>query len=462
MQLCANVTCRYNLLVVANGFVSFSVVFASANGSVALVPGQSVPGTLPTTGTFRYYSFTVPNVNSVASVVLTTSTGNVDLFVSRSQNVNAGTAQWSSVATSAVDQVTISRWNANGDAVVGAYYVAVYARLPSVYTIVLNLAINATNNSGGSNTTVTVTTIIPGPSLGNTVAQGTYRYYQLAITNATWPYDIIITLSPGAGDANLYVTVQNVPNINNYLPTTQRYDWFSTNNGTAADTVTIRYAPPETKSCNPLQPWAGLGATLPSGLLRTVCVYTIGVYGVSAGTTSYQINVRLVGRNQTSELLTSGRSVRVDNLPANEYRFYYVAVPQLLTYTVTAVLVPLSGDPDLFADFTMQQPTWPQALNASGNPSSFDYLSYDRVEYPFVYFSVMAWPNQPASYILSRQYIRSAHTGIQRDSAKQYTWFTRRYCCRNMAVLHVSTIIASRHAHLLRANLTRRSGYVYQ
>jgi hypothetical protein len=374
-----------------NTIANFSISMTPAGVISPLINGVTRYGEVNGTD-INYYSFPAPTASSTVTFAITPFAGDPDLFVSSSLKgsqkpspLDPTSYCWSS-QTEGRDVVEIFPGDTTG-CYCGAtpstctYYASVVGFPPAqaVYTIV------ASENSN------TVYNLVDGVPQVGLIPQGSSDQYSYEVpvtsTTPSGPRNIAISLTPFAGDSDLYVTLDNSP------PTPFNYAYKS-NEESGVDVVIIR------STDRKVQNSICADASSP-------CTVRIGVFGFSAGLSWYQISAT-AGR-----LLRLADGVEVDD-SVNSGSFTYFSFTVFDANTaITFTVSPSSGDPDVYivnnaTDSTPLPTDKPGSWTWSGQGSGIEIVYVEPSDpavvscpLPCTYLiGVQAYGRQNASFVV--------------------------------------------------------------
>ena len=374
--------CRYTILVWAVQDTSFDIVATTAGTPQELRSGQVVYG-FSFFNSYQYYSFRVTDAHSNVTIILTSTDGDPNLYVSFT-NSHPTTVVNDLRAESSEGEVIYFDWtspiiqsNRNGD-MTGMYYMAVYGRTPAIWDLRVKI-IDSNNPAGGFQ-------LVNGLPIQSTLALNAYDYYWFTITTADWPNNVVVTLQPYSGDPDLYIGT-TTPLILVNDPTT--YSRSSINSEGSTDELSYPWN--GTMSCNPtLQP-------------NGVCNYYIAVFG-EAPSNRYSL---VAHTGNVNVLLANGNPFE-HSLRINQSEYYTFAnlhwfIPGA---TVVIMITPIQGDPSLYVSGT-QGITRPNATHADyrSNAAGGDMIVIRNATAPAYFIGVRSVDGQPARYtILAMSY----------------------------------------------------------
>jgi hypothetical protein len=374
-----------------NTIANFSISMTPFGVISPLINGISRYGEVNGTD-INYYSFVAPIAQSTITFATQPFAGDPDLFVSSSikgsqkpDPKDPTSYCWAS-QTEGRDVVEIFPGDITG-CYCGAtpltciYYVSVVAYPPAkaVYTIV------------ASEDTNTVYTLLDGVPQVGLVPQGSSDQfsYTVPVTSITsnGPRSISISLTPFAGDTDLYVTLDNSP------PSPFNYAYKS-NEESGVDVVILRSTD------------AKIQASLCADASKP-CILRISVFGFSPGLSWYQISAT------AGKLLRLADGVEVDD-SVNAGAFTYFSFTVYDTSTAITISVsPSSGDPDVYVinNATDSTPLPTDKAGSwiwSGQGSGIEIVYIEPTDpaviscpLPCTYIiGVQAWGRQNASFII--------------------------------------------------------------
>jgi len=374
-----------------NSVANFSISITPSGVISPLVNGVARYGEVNGTD-INYYSFPAPILSSTVTFATTVFAGDPDIFVSsnlkgsqKPSPTDPTSYCWSS-QTDGRDVVEIFPGDSTGcycgsTPSTCTYYVSVVAFPPAqaVYTIV------------ASEDTNTIYTLLDGVPQVGLVPQGSSDQfsYEVPVTSTIpgGPRSIAISLTPFAGDADLYVKLDNSP------PSPFNYDYKS-NEESGVDVVIIR------STDRKIQASLCADASSP-------CTIRISVFGFSSGLSWYQLSAT------AGKILRLADGVEVDD-SVNSGSFTYFSFTVFDANTaITFTVSPSSGDPDIYiinnaTDSTPLPTDAPGSWTWSGQGSGVEIVYIEPSDpaviscpLPCTYvIGVQAYGRQNASFVI--------------------------------------------------------------
>ena len=373
--------CRFTILVWALQDTSFDIVATTQGSPQELRSGQVVYGfSFP--NSYQYFSFRVNDPRSNVTIILTSTDGDPNLYVSFTDShpttmVNDLRAESSESEVLYFDWTSaIIRTNRAGD-MTGTYYMAVYGRTAAIWNIRVKV-IDASNPAGGFQ-------LQNGQPIQSSLFHTNYDYYWFTITAADWPNNVVITMQPYSGDPDLYVGTTTA-----LIKSGDNTTWSRASENSEGNTDEITFLWNGTNTCNP--------TTQPSG----VCTYYIAVYGWHESLIN---SYSLVAHTGNVNVLLANGNPFEHTLRINQSEYYSFANLHP-GGTVVIMITPIQGDPSLYVSYRVNN-TRPNATSADyrSNSAGGDMIVI-RNATAWVYFiGVRSVDGQPARYtILATSY----------------------------------------------------------
>ena len=374
-----NGRCRYQILVHAITDTAFDIIAVSAGSTQQLISGQIVYGTSPA-GTYRYFSFYVAHPNSSVTVMLSSTDGDPDLWVSYTNpHPTYEVSEWQA-RTGEGDVVTFDQHSPQlrNRSIVGTYYIAVHGFRVSTWDLRVKIYDPTSPDAAFP--------LANGIPVQFRLPYNLWDYYTFTFTAEQWPGDVVITLEPYSGDPDLYVSATT-----SRPSQTSALTWSSTNGaGSASTTDQVTIGPNTANACNPL-----------TAVSRT-CTYYIGVYAWEPQAINHYALVAHIG--DTAILLSNGNSFE-RTLRANQAE-YYVFLNTHINGTVVIGLTPFQGDPGLFVSNTanITRPNMTHYTYMSDNAGG-DMVVINPARAPVYWIGVRPLRQSPSRYtILASSY----------------------------------------------------------
>lgn len=329
-----------------NSSFSLTAHMISGNASMQLANGMPQFGSVAY-GDYVYYvysaaapsdlTFTFTPVNGAVAMYMNTC---VNLTVSQcnAKRPTSLLSTWHADATTESQVITVPKDDTKGCGNC-LYVIGVTGLLvgqASTFTLV--------GSSDGSSVAQQLQESVP---TRGTVQQWQFSYFAYTFFEAN--ADVIISVTPFAGDPDLYITscFEAGENACVYQPTNTSYTWRHSSVG--ADTVSIPASSPG--ACVPQPPNA--------------CTYYIGVQGFTAS----EFSIVAYSHSDEPVLLVDGRPQN-GLVNASVMDQYYMPIPAGTT-ALDISLIPRSGDSDLFVTLNGNKPTqtvWQyRAISSFGN-----------------------------------------------------------------------------------------------
>ncbi|KAL1503384.1 hypothetical protein AB1Y20_011435 [Prymnesium parvum] len=321
--------CTYFILVYGFSETQYTIsarLLGSYGTINTLQEGLPARGVVPA-GTYLFYQIPIERLNVSISAYLTPLSGDADLYASFVQHrPTKGNSNFSSTSSGTTnDQLRISPSDPHFcHSQPCRLFISVYGYRNSSFSLVV------------SQREVSRVRLIDGQPQVGSLESHTWEYYTFSVTQRLKAFQL--SVNPEFGDPDVYVNAGNV------LPTRDNSQWQSTSSG--ADEFTID------NSTN--DAWC------------VDCSYTIGVYAWSA--TDYTLTVIGVPIDPTDQQgVTLQDAVPVQGqVQQNEYTRYSFPIASTMN-GVRLILFCSAGDADLYASFTVANPTREQYSYASEN-----------------------------------------------------------------------------------------------
>lgn len=272
--------CSYYVSVFGRSDSDFTVLVTTTDAKVALQEGVPVQS-FNSEKRYQYYSYHCDQKDVEVAIILTTITGDSDLYVSTKGYGNNTDAEFSSAQFGSDAIATINKGPTT-------YYISVFTFLNSTYTVTVYV--------NYPNSTAETTLLVSGVPQNGFLDPKTYKYYTIHVTGEH--KDLQISTTRFVGDPDLYVSKDGTD------PTKEKSQWSSAVYG--KDSVTIENPEPGD--------------------------YKIGVYAYSL--CYFSITASLTN---TIETLSDGVSFTKD-LKAEEWEYFRIPIDSTdkdLTVTVT-------------------------------------------------------------------------------------------------------------------------------
>ena len=305
--------CRYYVAVYGvsvGSAATYSLTLSTAYAPLTLQDGIPVPGVVAS-GSYKYFSYSVQDINTFLFITVSTITGDPDLYVSTSNNKpNVTSYQWRSTYSGS-DTVVVKPTDKYFKT--GIYYISIYAYTDSTFSI------SASSYNPESNTTSNAI-LINGQSQTGVVLSQQARIYNFAVagTAADRPRAFTVTVTPLYGDPDIYLRNDSIP------ITISNYQWKSRLLG--RDSITIN------PSCYN-------------------CTYQILIYGF------IESLFKIVATTSDSIVYLDSGIPITDLAQASSYSYFAIVVPTSFSELYISVQAVGSGDPDLYVSTITSNPT---------------------------------------------------------------------------------------------------------
>lgn len=289
-------------------FAAYQISISFEQSTLPLQPGVSISDHV-SKGEVDYFSFFFNGADQILKIILTTFSGDPDMYVSTSLN-HPGPGEGESTWFSHDFGSDILRIDPTVDtsACTGCiYYIAIVGSRDASYSLLVNLEATATH-------------LIDGRPMLDSVPFLTWNYYIFSNFYGS-TRDLKLTMSPSNGNADVYVTVDGSK------PSFLRYDYSSIHWGTGDETIRMFHTDTAYYPCLN-------GAT--------GCQLRIGIYGVLS--TDYSLTL-------TSSLAAS--TIRIGaaesgELAVNSNDYYRLPIDQSGTFVLKFSVTVLSGHVNVF------------------------------------------------------------------------------------------------------------------
>jgi hypothetical protein len=165
--------------------------------------GVAVTNLSGTKGSYRYYQIQVPSGSTKVTFQMYGGSGDADLYVKRGSLPTLSSFDARPYLYGNNETVIFNSPQAN------TYYVMIHA-----YSAYNGVSIKATIE-GGSTTTTDIVTLSNGVSvIGISGSSGNEKYYKIVLASSA--SSLVITISGGSGDADLYTRKDALPTVNTY------------------------------------------------------------------------------------------------------------------------------------------------------------------------------------------------------------------------------------------------------
>ena len=301
-------------------YAQYQISYTLKNTQLALSPGVSVMDHVEK-DEVDYFTFYKDSTDNVLRVVLTPLSGDPDLYISTTVKYpNRNNNTWKS-EDYGPDSITIDVYSDDEACTSCTYYIAVVGVIPSTYTITASLS-TTTNH------------LVDGRPVSDRVNLWYWNFYVFHCM-FHGQRDLKITMTIQKGDADLYVTVDNIQ------PNWLYYDYYSGSYLGGREEVNILRT----------------DAKFAQYCAKKSCNIRIGVYGFL--TSQYTLTVT---SSKTATILQTGviNSFRVIG---DTFEYYKVLVSSS-AYVLRLHLSQLSGHADMYITCGRKQNQFPDAKSA--------------------------------------------------------------------------------------------------